>query len=231
MAAAPAGETSRRERGWSGLRSRYRLSRPLDYRRLLVRELSLRGDPVSIDPRVPVVIRWLGPEEWKDVIALRPFLTEEVIRLRVENGHRFCGVEVDGRIVHVRVVAVGKAFNGFLDIVFPLSPREVYFYEAYTLPEYRGKRISPAAALWTAAEMRKDGYERVLALLYPHNEPAIRANSREGFRQVGHFGYVEALGVRRYAYWARGGGFEQMPNRLFVRKKRLVPMDIQGTIW
>ncbi len=196
-----------------------------------MRELRLDRDPISIKPRVPAVIRWIRPEEWGDVIALRPFLTEEVIRLRLANGHRFCGVEVDGRIVHVRVVAVEKAFNGYLDIVFPLSPREVYFYEAYTLPEYRGKRISPAASLWVAAEMRKAGYERVLAFIYPHNRPAIQANVRGGFRQVGHIGYVEVLGVRRYFYWSRGGGFECLPHRIFVRKQRLVPMDIQGTIW
>ena len=229
MAVSSKRDALQEKRGEVGLRRH--LSHPFGYRRLLVRELRLDRELISIEPRVPASIHWIGPGEWDAVIALRPFLTEEVIRLRLDNGHRFCGVEVDGRIVHVRVVAVGKAFNGYLDIVFPLSPREVYFYEAYTLPEYRGKSISPAASLWAAGEMRKAGYERVLAFLHPHNRPAIGANTREGFQQVGHIGYVELLGVRRYFYWARDGGFERLSNRFLVRKQSLVPMEIQGTIW
>jgi GNAT superfamily N-acetyltransferase len=207
------------------------LAHPFGFRRLLVRELRLNEDLPSIEPRVPATLCRLGPEDWSDLIALRPFLTEEVIRLRLSNGHRFYGARVDGRTVHVQAMAVGKAFNSFLDIVFPLSPVEIYFYEAYTLPEYRGQHISPAVTVWAAAEMRKAGYERALVFIYPHNRPALQANARQGFRQVGHFGYVDLLGVRRYFYWSRGGGFERVPNRLLVRKQSLVPMDIQGTIW
>ncbi|HID90276.1 MAG TPA: hypothetical protein EYP52_11310 [Anaerolineae bacterium] len=207
-----------------------RLSRRPVYRRLLVVEYSLRDIPIT-RPRVNVTFGELHPSEFEALIALRPFLTEEVIRLRLRNGHRFYVARRDGRIVHSQVVAVGKAYSGYLEIAFPLAPDEVYCYEAYTVPEHRGKRLSPAGRAFIAREMERMGYGRALAFIAPKNYPAVRAALRDDGQVRGHIGFVEVAGVRRYFYRVRKGGFGLLQNGLLVPMERFVPMEIQGTIW
>ncbi len=195
------------------------VARPL-IRRLVVMTLPLTGELERVEPEVPATFE-----------ELRPFLKEELIRLRLDAGHRFYVTKVGGRIVQGNGVAFGKAFSGYLDMAFPLAPEEGYVYEAYTVPEYRGKRLYSAALSRIARELRGQGYRRLVVFVYPRNRPALQAHSRMGFQPQGHIGYVELLGVRRYFYRVTGEGLGCLRNSLFVRKRRLVPPEIQGTIW
>jgi len=210
---------------------RRRLSKKPVYRRLLVMETSLKNTPPVIEPKIPVTFEELHPSDFDKLIALRPFLTEEVVRLRLKTGHRFYVAKLDGEIVHSCVVAIKKAYIGYLEIAFPLSPREVYFYEVYTVPKYRGNRITPASCSFVMRTMHQLGYRQAVLFVYPHNRPALRAFSKLNYQRKGHIGFVEILGIRRYFYRVRDGGFDRLNNALFVPREKLVPAELQGQIW
>ena len=208
-----------------------RLSEKPVHRRLLVLELPfLNGLPV-VEPRVPVTFEELTESDFAELIALRPFLTEEVIKLRLRAGHRFYVGKLNGRIVYTCLVAVKKAYLGYLGIAFPLSPQEVYFGEAYTVPECRRNHLHSACISLVSRTMHQLGYRHVVALVYPRNLPALRSFKKVGFQKKGHIGTVEIFGIRRYWYWARDGGFDCLNNAFLVPMEQLVPAELQGQIW
>jgi len=201
------------------------------YRRLLVWEFPFTNALSAIEPKIPVRFEELRESDFDQLIALRPFLTEEVIRLRLEAGHRPYIAKTDEKIVHACAVAVEKAYSGYLQIAFPLSPREVYFYEVYTVPEYRRNRLHSAGLSLVSRKMRQLGYQHGMAFIYPHNRPALRSLKKIGFRKKGHIGFVEIFGIRRYFYWAKDGGFDCLNNAFFMRREKFVPAELQGQIW
>lgn len=212
-------------------KSRNRLAKQPQYRRLLVLELPFTDALPIIEPKVPATFEELAPADVDELIALRPYLTRWVIEQRLEAGHRFYVAKLNGRIVHTRLVAVNKAYIGYLKLAFPLSPREVYFGEAYTVPEFRRQGLHSACLSFVSRLMRQSGYHHAIALVYPRNRPALRSLEKVGFRRRGIIGFVSLLGAYRYFYWARQGGFDRLDNALFVPRGRLVPAELQGQIW
>lgn len=79
---------------------------------------------------------------------------------------------------------------------------EVYLYDAYTAPAWRGRRLFPAmlAALLDAA--RAQGRRRALIFVLASNRASRRAIERAGFRRFLAVTRVEVLGVGRL--WVRG---------------------------
>jgi len=100
-------------------KARGRLFRKPKFRRLFVLSLSLTDDLPLIEPQIPVEFEELTPADYDELIALRPYLTEEVIKLRLEAGHRFYVAKLNARIIHTRLVAIEKVYLGYLGIAFP----------------------------------------------------------------------------------------------------------------
>ncbi len=222
-----------RTEGPSGVWQRVwnRLSKKPVYRRLLVLRGPLRDDLPVIKPKVPVTFEELRSSDFGELIALRPYLTEEVIRLRFEAGHRFYVAKLNGKIVHTHLVAVNRAYIGYLEIAFPLSPREVYFGEAYTRPEYRRNSIYLACHSFVSKKMCQLGYQNAVGFVHHDNRPALGVPYKMGDQIRGHIGFIEVFGIRRYFYGANDGGFDCLHNALFVPREKLVPAELQGQIW
>jgi len=212
-------------------KARNHLSRKPMYRRLLVLELPFTEDFPVIEPKIPAKFEELQPSDYDELIALRPFLTEEVIRLRLEAGHHLYVAKLNGRIVHSRAVAIGKAYIGYLEIAFPLSSREVYFYEAFTVPDYRRNHLHSACISQVSRTMHRLGYQHGVAFVYPHNLLALRSLTKMGCQKKGYVGFVEGLGIRRYFYRAEDGGLDCLDNAFFVRREKFVPTELHGQIW
>lgn len=225
-------DTFRMEGLKNGARKVYnRLSRKPMYRELLVLVRPFTEDMPVVKPKLPVTIEELQPPDFDEVIALRPYLTHKVIQLRLDAGHRFYVAKLDGKIVHVLLVGIDKAYIGYLEIAFPLSPREVYLGEAYTIPQYRGNHISSGITTMVNKRMSTRGYQRAVLFVHPSNTPPLRAHRRMRSKIRGRIGFYELLGIRRYFYWARGGGLDCLNNRFLARMEDLVPAELQGQIW
>lgn len=83
------------------------------------------------------------------------------------------------------------------------EPDEVYAYDAFTAPEWRGYALFPALLGRLAALARAEGRKRVLVFALDRNEASRRAIERAGFQL---FGTVTRIGVWGLE-WLRFRGF------------------------
>lgn len=207
-----------------------RLFRKPELRRLLVMSLSLTDNLPVVEPKIPLEFAELTPMDFDELIALQPYLTEEVIRLRLETGHRCYITKSEGRITSTRWLAVNKVYIPYLGLPLPLAPDEFYGAEAYVVPEYRGNRIHQAFITFASKEMYEQGYRRATTFVHPRSRPAMQSVINVGFRKRGHVGFVELLGIRRYFYRATEA-LSLLHNSFLVPRRQLAPDDLEGQIW
>jgi GNAT superfamily N-acetyltransferase len=187
-----AGEVLRKD----GLRQLwFRTLGELGYRRQLVTELLLPAEAVDT-PRPPdVEARFLGDAD-PDAYATLHGASREA-RERFARGERCFGIWLDGRLISSRWLATGTARLGYLGRDVALAPGDVYIYETYTEPGYRGRGISGIAGAVVPAALAAEGERRMVGVLEPENTLGIRANEKAGYRIVGRIGYVKLGPWRR----------------------------------
>jgi RimJ/RimL family protein N-acetyltransferase len=85
----------------------------------------------------------------------------------------------------------------FLEWELPLEPGDVYQFDSFTLPAFRGAGIAGARVAWMARFFRERGARRLLAVVWPGNPPAFRPLEKAGYRRAG------SLRVFRLGAWRR----------------------------
>ena len=177
-------------------------------------------DPLPIsNPKIPIKHEILPPKvvEIEARLAHLPEIHRPDIANRIRNGHRCAVSTYDGLVIHAAWIALGKCYSYYLDRQYKLSKTEVYYYGAYTLPEYRGHRIQPASVYWQMQLLNEMGYKRIFAYIEPNNKAAQRMPERLNFCKFGVTGYVEVFGVRWY-FHRDGGAFSTLNKRNYWRK-------------
>jgi SAM-dependent methyltransferase len=157
------------------------------YRRLALLERPLDQPAALIAPRLPVTMGLLDdPDEYR---AFRPDVSRDEVCRRLSAGY-FCFVaRYQGRIVAALWSASGQAHIDYLDCEFPLSPGEVYLYEALAAPECRGQNVTPALGMWAMQHMGRMGYRRAIGAVMPENKLGLRLCEKAGLQPFGRIGY------------------------------------------
>lgn len=168
------------------------------YRRVVVMERPLDEPVAEIAARLPVVVSLLRESEVDDYIEFRAGADPSELRRRLEDGQLCFVVRHEGRIVHSTWVATGRAWIDYLSREMRLLPDEVYVYEAFTAPAFRGQQISPARAVHLVRHFQEAGYRRLVALIVPENKQAFRAAQRTGYKPCGLMGYLRLGPWRRH---------------------------------
>ena len=165
------------------------VSLPLD-RSIPVRPLALE---VEIHP--------LGLQD-DEYLAVIDALNEngntcEDLLKRLSDGQR-CFLAVDhGRIASWSWWQNGKFEIGSLGRRFQLAPHEAYYYDGFTPPEYRGKRIHAYLLAQAASAIgRSDGRTIGLAFIHTANHDSRHSSAAAGATHVGWVGFIEILGIR-----------------------------------
>ena len=148
-------------------------------------------------PRGPVVIGLLRETEVDDYIGFRSGADSSEIRRRLEAGQRFFVARHEGRIIHGEWVATQRAWIDYLACEIRLAPDEVYVYDSFTSPDFRGRNISPARSTQALRYIRDAGYRRIMAAILLENKPAFRVFEKVGFRPLGLMDYVKIGPWRR----------------------------------
>jgi RimJ/RimL family protein N-acetyltransferase len=88
---------------------------------------------------------------------------------------------------------------------------EIYLYDAYTVPEWRGRRLFPAMLSALTARARAQGKRRALIFVLASNLASARAIEHAGFERFQVVSRVEVWGARWL--WRRGprSGRRRMP--------------------
>lgn len=153
--------------------------------------------PDGAAAKADVQIRWASASELDRLIEGRvdgPAAAE--LRERFGRGHRcVVAVDPDGRVVHTRWIARGRAYIPELDMAVMPDEGEAYFYDGYTWPEARGCSIDGAVRCFIFRSLHSAGLERVFSYVRGDNPPGVRAAERWQ-RPAGKLWYLRLRGFR-----------------------------------
>lgn len=91
-----------------------------------------------------------------------------------------------------------ECWIGEIDDRLLVSPGEVYFYDAYTRPEWRGKRIYPRLICAAARYFRQRSFERAMIFATRRNARSIRGIARCGFYRYATVRYCNFMGWKSW---------------------------------
>lgn len=180
-----------RRQGWAGVWFGA-LARAQAYRRLELIELDLTGELPAFAPD-PLGLRFgfLEPDELHALGRLGGQWTPADAEARIARGERCFAARRASEVVSARWVATSRGWIEYLGTWLPLEPGEAYLYESFTLPELRGRGISPAVGTRFARALADEGARRVLAAVLRESREGTRAYEKVGYRRIGRVGYVK----------------------------------------
>ena len=171
------------------------------YRRLVLMERPLNEPVPEVTPRLPVAIGPLREFELDDYIEFRPEADPPEVRRRLEAGDLCFVARHEGRIVNAGWATTCRAWIEYLACEMRLAPGEVYHYESFTTPSFRGLNISPARYTQMLRYLRDAGYRRSVSAVVPENKAGISHLKKVGYRPFGVMGYVKLGPWRRDFCW------------------------------
>lgn len=161
------------------------------YRRMLCLVYPLQGRTIPIyRSQIDIDFRTLVPEEINAYLRFRPAVTRDSVEKRLARGDRCHASWHEGAIVDACWIATGNVFVHYLDRFISLERGDVYSYDAYTLPDYRGYGIYMARNSYTARRNQKEGYQRSVALVAPENYTAWLILTRSGLETIGEYSFI-----------------------------------------
>lgn len=169
--------------------------------------------------QLPLDFELLSSEvsEVKTKIAHIPVEHRSDIERRISDGDRCYAATYKNRTIFVSWTAFGKCYSYALDREYELADSAVYLYSAYTLPEFRGNGIYPAANCHRLQLLKDWGYKRDIAFMEPKNFAAMRMPEKLGYSKVGVTGFIEMFGFRWY-FHKDHGIFSDLKKRDYWRK-------------
>lgn len=172
----------------------------IGYRRILLLERALEEPVQEVSPRLPVTIDLLKTAEVNAYLKLRPETAPREVVDRLNAGHWCFVARHAGQLVSTSWAASHRAWVRYLSCEIRLQPGEVYVYDSFTKPEFRGQAISPAVRTEMIRYFRAAGYRRMILGIVPENSPNLRAVRKVGFRAFGMRGYV-GIGPWRWNFY------------------------------
>ncbi len=160
------------------------------YRRVVVMVRPLDRPIADRPPRLPVVISILGEDDLEAYRRFRPDQLERILEARRVRGDRCFAAWHEGRIVHAAWVATGGVHVPYLRRDLMLQSGDVYIYDSFTLPAFRGHGLAQARSAHLLKHYRQLGYRRALGVVAVENKVAFRPALGIGFYPIGLYGCV-----------------------------------------
>ncbi len=155
------------------------------YRRMILFVYPLDGSIPVLRSRVSVNTVILTERDLDAYHRFRPDQSVKEIKSRLARGDRCFTYWHEGQIVDAGWVATGRVYIPYLRRYLVLAQGDIYNYDAYTLPAYRGLGMYMARNSYVARYNQKEGYSRSLALVAVENKAPRVILSRSGLRPIG----------------------------------------------
>jgi GNAT superfamily N-acetyltransferase len=172
------------------------------YRRLLLLERPLQDPIPTVTACVPIESSLLQQSEVAEYLAFRPEASEAEVRSQLEIGDWCFVARHQGRIVATNWAATNRAWLDYLSRELRLAPDEVYAYDSFTAPAFRGQNLGPALVVEKLRYLRAAGYRRMVCTISPENRASLRADAKTGYRPYSTIGYVQ-IGPWRWDFCRR----------------------------
>ncbi|MEE3331443.1 MAG: GNAT family N-acetyltransferase [Myxococcota bacterium] len=175
----------------------------LFYRRLFYLERLLAEPSPDVKAALALQIDLLKADEVDDYLAFHDEDPREQIEHRFSLGEICFVARADGGIICANWACEGRKLSEhwirYVRYALPIAKDEVYLYDSYTKPDYRGLRVAPCLAVWILDYYRERGYRRTTTAIVPENRTNLRARAKSGYRVCGSLGYLRA-GLRLHHF-------------------------------
>ncbi|HEX9829317.1 MAG TPA: GNAT family protein [Bacteroidota bacterium] len=170
------------------------------YRRAFYFELIIAEHPHVSHASPQITVSLLTPEYIEEYLILHPEEYLENVRARLAAGGQCFVVRQNGRIVHSGWAAVRNVWITHLSKEITLAPDEVYTYESYTDPAFRGHDMALKKNEYMRHFFGNAGYRRLTGIVTPENKAGLRAINKIGYKPIGIFKQFR-VGPWRYDSW------------------------------
>ena len=164
-----------------------------------VRPLKQLDEPADVG--LPLEFDELGPDDAEQYTAFQQHTSPAAFRKRLADGQRCYATRLDGRLISSLWFGTGSVWLDFLGRTLMLDPDQVYFFEAHTDPEYRGRRLLPWVRTWANIDVYKQGYRRAVAVVAPENRSSIVMVKRFGYHRTGMLFYINIGPLKKELFW------------------------------
>jgi ribosomal protein S18 acetylase RimI-like enzyme len=154
----------------------------LGYRRLVLLERYLNPPEPEVEAGLALAIALLQSSEVDDYCAFRPETARQIVLDRLRKTQTCFVARHEGRIVSACWSTTEPAWSEFLGCEIAVAGGEVYLFDAFTLPTYRGQGAAPALCRQQLLHFRQLGLRRATRATLPENTRAMRAHAKTGFR-------------------------------------------------
>lgn len=176
----------------------------LGYRRVLLLERCL-SEPANVRSPAPLEFSLLSPDELDEYLAFHDEDPRSELEARLARGEECFVARSGGAIVCANWAVYDEHEVRFLRYRLRLEPGEVYVYDSYTRPDFRGRSVAPALAAHLVERFRAAGLRRALTLIAPENASNLRARAKSGYRVCGRIACLK-LGPKILHFRSGEGG-------------------------
>jgi GNAT superfamily N-acetyltransferase len=152
----------------------------------------LKSDVSIVKPSVTVKVSVCNRPSEIDI------LNASTIAARSERGDRIFVAHHQGILVAYLFATTNECEIGEIDDLLDVEQNEVYLYDAYTRPVFRGKGIYPHLITKAAEYFKSESYERAMIFSTQDNLSSNRGIDRSGFELYATVHYRNLLGRKSW---------------------------------
>lgn len=153
--------------------------------------------------RIEVDYHVLDADAWRQQRHTDHMTDRRLFQARLERGEQFWTAQLDDKIVAYCWATDAPVEIGEVRRVVRPRKGEIYLYDAFTFPQYRGQNLYPALLHRILAQSGQQGVPRALIFVMDDNAASIRGVQKAGFREFQRITYCNFLGFGRYVYRPR----------------------------
>ena len=173
----------------------------LGYGRLLLLERFLDEPIAPVTASVPVSFSMLEPGEIDEYLRFYGEYPRADLEERLARGDTGFVARHEGRIICASWTSRTVRYFTTLGCRYAPGPSEVYLYDSFTHPAFRGLAIAPALGVHVLERLRGAGITRATMAVSVQNLANRHARAKTGFRPYERMDYLR-LG-RRAWHWHR----------------------------
>jgi GNAT superfamily N-acetyltransferase len=151
----------------------------------------------------------LTNEHLNAYLDLRPDHSAREVEARLRRGCTCFVAYHNGVIVQATWTVTGRAWVDYLRGDLVLAPEDIYEFDGYTRPDYRGQRLFWIRNAYARQYYRERGFRRMTGAVAVENVASLHALECLGYRPIGLYGCWRLGPWQRD--WAQAFGDEFLP--------------------
>jgi len=173
-----------------------RITRDCESVTLNLYALTLRDSIITVKPTIAVDMKKNKPAALQNV---RP----DLLRRRLRRGDSVFTAYAHAQPAGYIFAACESSWVGEIDTRLRIHAEEIYFYDAFTYPAFRGRHIYPWLLTSAACHYRQQGFANALIFTAATNHASKEAIRRAGFSCYQRIRFYDLWGLKMWHFTPR----------------------------